>query len=236
MAALATAIAIFIIAIILPKFLDVSPAHRILTTQALELGLSLVAIAVLGKGKFAEYGFRRPLTEGNNSGRRLPWLIICLTAPLLGIVASAAIVTLGGNGNPVVRQLTLPQIVLFVWVFSSVIEEIFTRGFLQGHLSDLSGKKVKLLFFHLEVPALISGLFFACMHLSLPFIGADATTTIIIFLFTLSIGFMAGHFRETSGSLYPAIAVHVLANIGGMIGGIIAAVIRVMMGGSLPGA
>ncbi len=158
-----------------------------------------------------------------------------LTAPVLGIVASVLILGLGGNGNPVVKQLSIPQMILFVWVFSSIIEEVLTRGFLQGHLSALSGKYVKLPGFRVEVPVLKSALFFACMHLILPFVGADAPTTVIVFLFTLSIGLMAGHFRARTGSLIPAIAVHMLANVGGMIGGIIYGIINFAITGNLPG-
>ena len=146
------------------------------------------------------------------------------------------ILGLGGTGNPLAKGLSFPQIVLFVWIFSSIIEEVFTRGFLQGHLSVLSGKHMKLLFVRIELPVLISALFFACMHFTLLFAGVDATTMAVTFLFTFSIGLMAGYLRAKTGSLIPAIAVHMLANIGGMIGGIIYTLINYMITGKLPGA
>lgn len=232
--ALSAAIGIFLIAIVLPKFLFSSVLPKLMTTQGLELSLSLLAIAIFGKSKFSEYGFCRPKVSQQPGEGRTRWIRISLAAPLLGIVATPLILGLGGHGNPLVKNLTFPQIVLFVWVFSSIIEEVFTRGFLQGHLSVLSGKYFRLLFLRIELPVMISALFFACMHFALLFGGVDATTMAVIFLFTLSIGLMAGHLRAKTGSLIPAITVHILANIGGMIGGVIYTLVNYLITGKLP--
>jgi membrane protease YdiL (CAAX protease family) len=234
--ALAAAIVIALASIVFPKFILTGAVAKISLTQTLELTLSLLAIVILGRGRFAEYGFRLPKKDGGTAATEYRWLTLSLFAPLLGMAATIAVLTLGGNGNPVVKQLSLPQIVLFVWIFSSVIEEVFTRGFLQGHLSVLSGRYIKLLFFRIELPVFIAAFFFACMHLVLPFVGADAVTTVVIWLFTFSLGLLAGQLRARTGSLIPAIVVHVLANIGGMIGGIIYNMISFIISGKLPGA
>lgn len=232
--ALSVAIGIFLIAIVLPKLLFSSVLPGIMTTQALELLLSLLAIVVFGKSKFSEYGFCLPGASQQPAKAKTRWIRISMMAPLLGMVATPLILGLGGRGNPLVKDLTPLQIVLFVWIFSSIIEEVFTRGFLQGHLSVLSGKYFRFLFMRIELPVMISALFFACMHFMLLFIGVDAITMIVIFLFTLSIGFMAGHLRARTGSLIPAIAVHILANIGGMVGGVIFTFINFLITGKLP--
>ena len=231
--ALVVAIGIFFLAVVLPKLLLSSAVPTLATTQALELLLSLLAIAILGRRRFADYGFCLP-NRGVTSPNKKRWVGISLTAPLLGIAATSAILVLGGKGNPIVRSLTLPQIILFIWVFSSAIEEVFTRGFLQGHLSGLSGRYANLLLFRVELPVLISALFFASMHLVLLYVGADAITTSVTLLFTFSIGLMAGHLRARTGSLIPAIVVHMLANFGGMIGGIIYTFINFLITGELP--
>ncbi|MFH1699682.1 MAG: CPBP family intramembrane glutamic endopeptidase [Candidatus Zixiibacteriota bacterium] len=157
-----------------------------------------------------------------------------LDRAVAGHSRNTRIFALGGNGNPLVKSLTFLQIVLFVWIFSSIIGEVFTRGFLRGHLSVLSGKYFRLLFVRIELPVLISALFFACMHFVLLFAGVDATTMVVVFFFTLSIGLMAGHLRAKTGSLIPAIAVHILANIGGAIGGIIYTIVNYLITGKLP--
>jgi membrane protease YdiL (CAAX protease family) len=234
--ALSVSIGIFLIAIVLPKLLFSNVILALSTTQGLELFLSLLAIVIFGKRKFSEYGFCRPGLNQPSAQGGTRWIRVILLAPLLGIIATPMILGLGGKGNPLVKSLTFPQILLFVWVFSSVIEEIFMRGFLQGHLSVLSGKYVRLLFFRIELPVLISALFFACMHFVLLFSGVDVTTIAVTLIFTFSIGLMAGSLRAKTGSLIPAIAVHILANIGGMIGGIIYSIISIMITGKLPGA
>jgi len=225
---LSVAIGIYFVAVVLPKFIISEPVPTLMTTQGLELFLSLVAIAILGKGKFSRYGFCLP-----KGGAR--WMLIAAAAPLLGMAATIAVLALNGSGSPTAKHLSFPQIILFVWVLSSIIEEVFTRGFLQGHLSVLSGKYARFGFFRIELPVLISAVFFACMHLVLPFVGADAVTTVVIFLFTLSLGIMTGILRASTGSLIPAIAAHAMANIGGLIGGIIYTALTLLTGGKLPG-
>lgn len=226
--ALAVAIGIFLVAIVLPKFVISGAVPRLMTTQGLELVLSLLAIAVIGKSKFADYGFRMP-----QGGSR--WLVVAVWAPLLGIAATIGVLGLGGQGSPVAKSLTFPQIILFVWIFSSIIEEVFTRGFLQSHLSVLSGKYVKFPFFRIEWPVFLSALFFGLMHLVLLASGADLTTTIVTVLFTFSLGLMAAYLRSLTGSLLPAIVAHLLANIGGMIGGILYAAFCLLAGKPPPG-
>ena len=233
--ALVTAIIIALAAIVLPKFILTGAVTRISLTQALELTLSLLAIVILGKSRFTEYGFCLPKKDAAPKNR-CHWLLVSTSALLLGMAATIVILASGASGSPVVKELPIPQVILFVWIFSSIIEEVFTRGFLQGHLSVLSGQFVKLLFFRVELPVLISALFFACMHLVLPFVGADAVTTVVIWLFTFSLGLLAGHLRARTASLIPAIIAHLLANIGGLVGGIVYNIISFMISGKLPGA
>ncbi len=231
---LSIAMGIFLIAILLPKLLMTNTVLSLATTQGLELILTLLAVVIWGKGQFSKYGFRKPEIRQGDKKCKTGWLLIFLTAPLLGIVTSITILGLGGTGNPVIKQLSFPQIVLFVWISSSIIEEVFTRGFLQGHLSVLSGSYFKLPIFRIELPVLISAVFFSCMHLVLLLADVDIITIVTILLFTFSIGLMAGHYREKTGSLIPAIAVHILANIGGVIGGIIYTFVNFLITGKLP--
>jgi len=234
--AILVAISIVLVAIILPKFLFENVIAKTATTQGLELLLSLLAIAILGRAKFADYGFCRPKVIEQPGVPKTRWVRVSLLALLLGIVASPLILGFGGSGNPLVKSLSFPQIVLFIWILSSTIEEIFTRGFLQGHLSALSGRYIKLLFFRVELPVLISALFFGCMHFVLLIAGVDWITMVVTWLFTFSIGLMAGYLRAKTGSLIPAIVVHMLANVGGMIGGIIFMILKAIITGELPGA
>ena len=81
-----------------------------------------------------------------------------------------------------------------------------------------------------SVPVLVSGLFFGGMHLSL--LGLmDAPHMAVIVTFTTLLGLAAGGLRERAGGLFPAIAIHVLFNVGGVLGGFLVVVARVAMGG-----
>jgi membrane protease YdiL (CAAX protease family) len=235
MAALGVAMAIAVIAIVLPKLVISAAIPKLITTQGLELTLSLLAIAVLGKRRFSDYGFRLPATEYLSSAALARWVFVGLAAMAVGAVATLAILLTGAKGNPIAGQLTFPQIILFVWVFSSVIEEVFTRGFLQSHVAGAVGSSARIPVLRVDLPTFISALFFACMHLVLLMSGADFKSTVIILLFTFSLGLLAGHQRARTGSLVPAIAVHVLANIGGVIGGIGYTIMSILLGGHPPG-
>jgi len=233
---LVTGFLIFIIAVVLPKFFVSIATHKIMVTQTLELLLSLLAIFILGKKQFDRYGFCLPRTGKPPLESLIKFLPVAAIALALGTVASLVSLFTGAAGNPVVKELSFPQIILFIWIFSSVIEEIFTRGFIQGHLSASGDNRTfRFLTADISRPALISAVFFACMHLVLFLSGADLKTTVIIFLFTLCLGLLAGHQRDRTGSLLPAIGVHMLGNIGGMLGGIIYAVYAILTGGKLPG-
>lgn len=233
--ALVVAVVIFLTAVILPKLFIDRPVPRIATTQALELGLSLLAIAVLGKGRSADYGFRRPILDRPASEALLRWIPVGLGAMALGALATTATLITGAGGNPIAKQLTFLQIILFVWIFSSTIEEIFTRGFLQGHLAPAVPGSFRFLFFRVETAAFISALFFSLMHLSLLLSGAGLVSIIILLLFTFSVGLLAGHQRAKTGSLIPAIGVHMLANIGGAFGGVAYMIVLLLTGGRPPG-
>ncbi|HOP05773.1 MAG TPA: CPBP family intramembrane metalloprotease [candidate division Zixibacteria bacterium] len=223
---------IFFTAVVLPRLLIDGGTLKIATTQALELILSLGAILVVGRGDFIAYGFCRPARDPYG---RIQWLVPVLVAPVVGAAASILTLACGGSGNPTAKQMTLPEIILFIWILSSTIEELFTRGFLQSHLGPMNGRRIHFLFWHIELPAFISAVFFAAMHLVLLFAGVDAVTMITVLLFTFTIGLLAGHTRAGTGSLYPAIGVHMLGNVGGMIGGILYSVYTVLSGGRLPG-
>ncbi len=117
--ALAVGAFIFLAAIILPKFIISNPIGKISTTQILELTLSLLAILIFGKGKFVEYGFCMPKTDPARSLTMTRLALYGAAALILGALATIAILITGAVGNPIVKQLNFPQIILFIWILSS---------------------------------------------------------------------------------------------------------------------
>ncbi len=232
---LVVAAAIFGAAILIPRLLKFTVLSRIAATQAIELGLAILAIVILGKAKFADYGFRLPRPDRPIGGALMRWIPVGLLALAVGAAATVSTLATGGAGNPIAKQLTFPQILLFVMLLSSTIEEIFMRGFLQSHiaLGETVDPAAPRKF--IDRPTWISAAAFASMHLILLASGMDIAGLVITLLFTFAVGLIAGTQRSRTGSLVPAIGVHLLANAGGMLGGIIYAVISVATGHGLPG-
>ncbi len=233
--AIVAAVIIFLVAIFLPKVLISNQITALAVTQGTELVLALLAILIIGRGKFAEYGFRKPKLDKPGLTVFMQWLLPAFIVLIVGAVASLAIAFSGGTGNPLVRQLTFPLMILFVWINSSIIEEIFTRGFLQGHLMKVMDNTVKVPILNVTYPTLISALFFSLMHLVVLMHGADAVTMVVLLLFTFTLGLLAGNQMAKTNSLIPAIGIHMLGNIGGVIGGIIYGIYTLLTGGKLPG-
>ncbi len=233
--ALVVAAIIFGIATMVPKLLVTALVARIACTQALELGLALLAIAILGHGRFRDYGFRVPQPDRPTGAALLRWIPIGLLALGIGAVTSVVVLATHAIGNQLLKELKIWQVILFVWLFSSTIEEIFTRGFLQSHIAlgiaaDPSARPPRI-----GAPAWISAAAFASMHLILLTSGVELKSVVIILSFTFSLGLLAAQQRARTGSLVPAIGVHMLGNVGGMVGGIIYSVISVLSGHGMPG-
>jgi len=171
------------------------------------LAASLVLILILSRGRPASYGLRWPT--------RFALLPLALLS--VGITAAARVVAklLPGQGLTFTQDYSFPQMVLLVWIYASVAEETLARGLIQGHLAPLSARGVTLGRLRVSVPVLAAAVFFAAMHLGLFTMGIDASTVLQIFVFAFFMGLVAGHYRERTGSLLPAMLAHTLANAAG---------------------
>ncbi len=202
----------------LGRDLDTIDQHALLKAAMLVVSLLLMAV---DKRSFAEFGFR--------AAPGTAWRKITGIGLLLGALTTVAILATPAQGHPMLQGFTLPQLVLWVWLWSSFTEEIFTRGLIQSWVRSASdGSRLGT-----AVPT--SALVFGAMHLSLFFIGADVWTCVILVVATTALGFAAAYFREVSGSLLPAVVVHVAFNVGGLIGGIVYMIVRRIVTGAAPG-
>jgi len=199
---------------------------QIAIPQIFFLLCSLVGIFVLGKRRFAAYGFQRP--------QNWKWLWGIPIGLALGIASSAFILFSGSSGMAGLKNLGFLQVVLLVWLLASTCEEIFVRGLMQSYMAEPGEPRFRLLIWEVSVPALICALFFAAMHIPALLNGADLPTVLTILLFTFSLGMTAGQYRSSSGSLIPPIAVHVAGNIGGVIAGILFSIYTVLTTGRPP--
>ena len=166
--------------------------------------LCLALMAWFSRGRLAEFGF----TFGSfrPSWGYFAWLLPPLILGLMGAVAVLA----GQKTDAMGLGLTKFQIVVFIWLYSSICEEILTRGLLQTLLDwvwEADGASRRWL----NLPVVVSGLFFGAMHLVLlPRMGAWALPIVALATY---LGLVAAHYRQKTASLTPAILMHVLFNI-----------------------
>ena len=195
---------------ITPNALKSTPWLGPLVVHSTMLAASLFIIAILSRGRLQTYGFRFPV------GWSWLWRAVGISLAT-GVLGSALLALLPAQGLPDVPGLSFIQIVLFVWLYASVCEEVLVRGLVQGFVSPFGHHGISLSGIRLSLPVLTGALFFALMHLPALGPGIQPITLIAFLLFAATAGSMAGWFRERTGSLLPAIVVHMMFNIAGSL-------------------
>lgn len=152
---------------------------------------------------------------------------------LLGMCTSIVALLTGNTGmSKFLDQYSFPQIVLWIWIISSVSEELFCRGWFQGQLSKWAlNKDERTRFCNVVLP---SAVLFGGMHLSLFWSGVGLGTSLLIVTATTLLGLLCAEARERSGSILPAFGSHISFNVGGVIGGIVYVGCYFLINGSLP--
>jgi membrane protease YdiL (CAAX protease family) len=221
------AIAIGLVVLFLSKYLNNILKHNVFENLELNfyssnviyklllLLFSILAIFILKTDSLKEFGFRA--SEKIKVGRFLLISIGIIIGSFIigniifnGILRTAFPVEGGGQGFP---KSTVIQTILTVWIWSSICEEVLTRGLVQGIMNS----HTKIKFIRLSVPVWISGLFFGAMHLSLLKTDMDIWFVSFIVFNTTVLGLLAAFYREKTKSIYPAIFLHFLANVIGSL-------------------
>lgn len=123
------------------------------------------------------------------------------------------------NGNhPMIVKMTPLQVILFVFVAASIVEEILYRGFLLNILSPLKNYGIRIRRLKISLPVLISAVIFGLSHLILITTGADSFFVLRIVIFTTILGLLAGFFQEKYDNNIYAIIVHMSGNLMAVIG------------------
>ncbi len=193
------------------------------------LKTALILIALFGwkllGSPLHEMGWRRA-DWWNRS--YLAWFALAAVAMMAGTVA----MILQGLRHPLASQMSFLQIVVVVWLLSSVSEEIYVRGLVQSWVAG--GDDAKGLDSVFEPAVVSSALLFASMHVPLMWspIGVKGGLTIV--LSTLGVGFACAALRAKTKSLWPAIACHIIGNVAGVPGGILGVILYRLVYGRLP--
>jgi membrane protease YdiL (CAAX protease family) len=212
-----TAAVVYVVAALLTRLVPqpLRDAHPWLSQATLKPLLIVFSLGLMYamRRPFADFGFRRA------TGKSKRWIAAGVA---LGAVSTMLVLALGLEGmQKIMKGYTLPMIVLWVWIGSSVAEEIFVRGWFQSALTMRGvGQRPSVI---------LSGLLFGSMHLSLLVAGVEPATVAVIVTATTLLGLVCAHVRATRDSLLPAILAHVGFNVGGMLGGIVVVVVRRLM-------
>jgi membrane protease YdiL (CAAX protease family) len=178
-----------------------------LVTHFVMAGLAVAAMYLTSGGRWSEFGLG--LGSFHWSPMLLLWVLPTAILTIMQLAASR------GRPSDDPHQLGPVQIVLRVWIVASIAEEVLTRGLIQGLLAPLSTTGFRVAGELVSVSVLLAALAFAALHLVLVRkMGAKAAPVIVL---AFLLGCVAGVYRQTTGSLIPAVIVHMLFNIGGTV-------------------
>ena len=183
--------------------------------HTLILVFSILLILVINKGKLKGYGF--------NLNIKFPVGKLVLISIVLGFLPSIIIMVADfSEENFPGSDFTLLEKIIYIWLWASICEEVFTRGLIQGFL--LPAKHIGFNFMNrfISLPVMIGAAFFGFMHFMLLTLGLAFFAVLTIVIFGIVLGIIAGYYREQTNSLVPAIMVHMCFNIGGSLLGLFA--------------
>lgn len=171
------------------------------------LVMSVLLMWILSKGKFLSFGFRWTTVSDLKPVTILSFGIGTVGALILAMLPSQATATF--------EEFSFLQIVIFIWFYASICEELLTRGLIQGYLAPFIDHCIVIFKLRLSLPVIVGALFFSLIHI-MP-LGATLGIYKLLFFLLLAaiLGIIAGYYREKTGSLVPAIIAHMMFNISG---------------------
>ncbi|MCP4582751.1 MAG: CPBP family intramembrane metalloprotease [candidate division Zixibacteria bacterium] len=173
------------------------------------LVLSTLILLMLGKGNLGQYGYKLPSDFSFTKIVMLPLVF--------GVAANIILAYLPKTDSFLPEGYSFPQIIIFIWLYASVCEEIYTRGLIQGMLSPLAQHGLTILKTRVSLPVIIGAAFFSLMHLMAFATTMPSVTLIFFLLVAFLLGVLAGNQLEKTGSLIPAIIIHIIFNVSGSI-------------------
>lgn len=206
-------------------------ARQIIIKSAM-LVISLALMALIARPRRV-WGLAAPRAPG---GWLIGTLVPVAIGGVLGAAATATILGFGFTPMSGLREMGLLRMIAIVWFGSTIAEEVFVRGLIQGwmqpapHASastpgtstsapDHGGAASKVAGAGSWGRVLASGLLFGSMHASL-FLHNDARTAATIVMATTLLGLVCAWSRERTGSLVGPLLAHFAFNACGIIGGI----------------
>ena len=184
--------------------------------QVTMLMASVALAAGLSRGRLRKFGFRTARL-GQLARALVCGAIAAVVIHTLRMALAAALPHMGGH--PTVGGASFAHRVVTIWLLASTSEEVFHRGLIQSFFEPLRSRGITLLGIRLTLPVVTGGVLFGATHIMLLTMGATGAFVGLLVGSAVVLGLVAGYWREKTGSLVPAILVHVLFNVTGEISG-----------------
>lgn len=190
-------------------------AHRWLTRgdviQFVFFWVSLALMVALSRGRVASYGLRGTGVREIRSVAAAAGTVaaaVGIVAAVLGVASGNA----GPGGGATSGEGGLLKTVVSVWIVASISEEMLFRGLVQSFLKPLGDHGFWLFGRRLSIPVAAGAIGFGLIHLGLLTMAPGPMVAAIVVSATI-LGFIAGYYREKSGSVLPAIVAHFTFNV-----------------------
>ncbi len=149
-----------------------------------------------------------------------PFIFGIILTVVVNLLISGIIKLAGGNleEHPALSKLNFIQVLIFIFVYASIAEEMLFRGFLMNLLKPLEIHGVYFFKRKISLPVIISALAFGAAHLVLISAGVTIFFLFRIVVFTTCLGLLAGYYQEKYNNNFHAIIVHMAGNTLAVIG------------------
>ena len=151
-----------------------------------------------------------------------------LVSVLSSMIMSITLMISSGDGNPQIKlptsNLSILQIIIFVFLYASIAEEMLFRGFLLNTLKPLKKKAIAVLKRKISFAVIVSAIMFGLFHI-IPFKSDNSLIfTAGMFIAPSLLGIVAGYYQEKYDNNAYAIIVHMAGNVVPIIGTIVLSV------------
>jgi len=194
--------------------LDIAFIPNFFVTLTIELLLSIIGIYSMRN--YFSYSISVPKLRTLLK----PFIYGIVLTVVVNLLLSGIIKMAGGNleEHPVLAKLNFLQVLIFIFVYASVAEEMLFRGFLMNLLKPLTTKGIVIFKRKLSMPVIISALAFGSAHLILISTGVSVFFLFRIVVFTSCLGLLAGYYQEKYDNNLYAVIVHMAGNTMAVIG------------------
>lgn len=184
------------------------------STHTLMLILSIIAIYIFSK----QINYVISVPEFKKTLR--PILFGVLASILVGLFTNIIVKLSGGiiEMHPALMKMTPLQVLVFVFFYASIAEELLFRGFLMNMLAPYQEDSIVVFKKKISLPVIISGIAFGLAHLILIASGVGFFFLVRVVIFTTVIGLIAGYYQEKHNNNAYAIIVHMAGNSIAVIG------------------